>query len=174
MFPQGTLLSGTLKDVDEIAEAAARLRMVVRVLNRRAQAGAGPGSPTRSQQAVLAWLAERGPMTPGAVAAAEGIRPQSLGELTDALARRRWVSRRADPGDRRQVLISLTAAGRQALDRGRRQRQTWLTQAISTRLDPDERRTLIAAISLLERVVQDQTPDADREGAPSTAPTRSC
>ena len=72
------------------------------------------------------------------------------------------------------MLISLTAAGRQALDHGRRQRQTWLTQAISTRLDPDERRTLIAAISLLERVVQDQTPDADREGAPSTAPTRSC
>jgi DNA-binding MarR family transcriptional regulator len=171
MCLQDTLLSGTLKDVDEIAEAAARLRMVVRVLNRRAQGGTAQGTPTRSQQAVLAWLAERGAMTPSALAAAEGIRPQSLGELVDALTRRRWVSRRADPGDRRQVLVSLTAAGRKALDRGRRLRQTWLTEAISTRLDPDERRTLIAAIGLLERVVLDQTADSDLDGRSGVART---
>ncbi len=43
--------------MDENADVVVRLRVVVRALNRRAQAETGEGSPTRSQQAVLAWLA---------------------------------------------------------------------------------------------------------------------
>jgi DNA-binding MarR family transcriptional regulator len=76
-----------------------------------------------------------------------------MGELVDALEQRSWVVRRRDPGDRRRVLISLTAAGNEAVDRGRRLRQAWLTDAIRTLLDADERRSLIEAIRLLERVV---------------------
>ncbi len=138
---------------DEVVDAARRLRMIVRSLNRRAQADTGEGSPTRSQQAVLSWLDERGELTPSALAAAECIRPQSMGELVDALEQRGWVTRSRDPGDRRQVLVSLTPTGDAALDRGRRLRQAWLTEAMRTVLDAEERRTLIAAIGLLERVV---------------------
>jgi DNA-binding MarR family transcriptional regulator len=143
--------------VDEIAAAANRLRMVVRVLNRRAQAQTREGSPTRSQQAVLAWLDERGEMTSSALAAAEGVRPQSMGELVDTLEQRGWVGRRRDRADRRKVLVSLTSAGAEALGAGRELRQAWLTDALSTLLDAKERRQLIAAIGLLERVVSHPT-----------------
>jgi DNA-binding MarR family transcriptional regulator len=153
--------------MDEIADATARLRMVVRVLNRRAQAQTGEGSPTRSQQAVLAWLDERGALTPSALAAVEGVRPQSMGELVDAVTRRGWVSRTADPEDRRQIIVSLTPAGQQALDHGRRLRQAWLTDAIKAQLDPREQRTLIAAIGLLERVVGRHTGGPRPGGASS-------
>ena len=153
--------------MDEIADATARLRMVVRVLNRRAQAQTGEGSPTRSQQAVLAWLDERGALTPSALAAAEGVRPQSMGELVDAVTRRGWVSRTADPEDRRQIIVSLTPAGQRALDHGRRLRQAWLADAIKDQLDPREQRTLIAAIGLLERVVGGPTGDPGPGGASS-------
>lgn len=57
--------------MDEIAEAAERLRMIIRLLNRRAQADTGEGSPTRSERAVLAWLEERGPLTLTALATIE-------------------------------------------------------------------------------------------------------
>jgi DNA-binding MarR family transcriptional regulator len=147
--------------MDEIADAAARLRLVVRMLNRRAQVETGEGSPTRSQQAALAWLDELGELTPSALAAAEAVRPQSMSELVDALTRRGWVSRRADPGDRRQVLVSLTPAGDEALDRGRRLRQGRLADAMRTQLDAGEQRSLIAAIGLLERIVLDQAGVSD-------------
>lgn len=150
--------------MDEVGDAARRLRMVVRMLNRRAQAETGEGSPTRSQQAVLAWLEERGELTATALAAAEQVRPQSIGELVDALERRGWVVRRRDRSDRRKVLVSLTSAGADALDVGRRLRQAWLTEGMRKRLDGEERRRLIAAIGLLERVVlDDQVPGSSRD-----------
>jgi len=62
------------------------------------------------EQAVLAWLDDRGPLTPSALAALEQVRPQSMGQTLDAVARRGWVTRSAHPDDRRQVLIALTDA----------------------------------------------------------------
>src|SRR5882757_6877247 len=140
---------------DEIADAATRLRAVVRTLNRRAQADTGQDSPTRSQQAALAWLEDRGPLTPGQLAALERIRPQSIGQTVDALAKRGWIKRAPHPDDRRQIVLSLTPAGTAAVRRGRTIRQAWLTEAMTTRLNSEERRTLAAAIGLLERIVND-------------------
>ncbi|MDQ2812204.1 MAG: MarR family transcriptional regulator [Actinomycetota bacterium] len=139
----------------EIVDAVARLRLVVRALNRRAQAETGPGSPTRTEQAVLAWLDDRGVLTASVLASLEQIRPQSMAQTIDAVERRGWVERSADPDDRRQALITLTEAGRIALDRGRRLRQAWILEAIRTRLDAQEQHALIAAIGLLERMVFD-------------------
>jgi DNA-binding MarR family transcriptional regulator len=140
--------------MDEIALAAEKLRLVVRVLNRRAQTDTGEGSPTRSEQAVLAWLDERGPLTPSALATAERVRPQSMGQTLDALEQRNLVARAAHPDDRRQVLISVTGAGREALCRGRGLRQAWLIEAMSTLLSAEERQALFKAIDLLDRIVR--------------------
>jgi len=46
------------------------------------------------------------------LAARTGITYQSMGELVDALERRGYVKRRADPSDRRARLVMLTAKGR--------------------------------------------------------------
>ena len=139
--------------MDKVGEAAEKLRLVVRVLNRRAQIDTGAGSPTRSEQAVLAWLDEHGAMTPTALAQSERVRPKSMGQTLDALEQAGLVRRRRHPDDRRQVLMSLTHAGRRALGRGRRLRQAWLARAMRTQLNADERHTLFAAIELLERIV---------------------
>jgi DNA-binding MarR family transcriptional regulator len=77
-----------------------------------------------------------------------------MGQTLDTLEQAGLVRRARHPSDRRQVLISLTRAGRQALARGRRLRQAWLAGAMRTLLDADERRTLFAAIDLLDRIVR--------------------
>lgn len=136
-----------------IDEAARRLRVVVRAINRRAQRETGPGSPTRSQQAALAWLGDLGELTLGALADAEQVRPQSMGQTVDGLVAAGWVSRRREEGDRRRVTIALTAAGRAALERGRTMRQTWLAESLLSELDDTEREQMCATIPLLERVV---------------------
>jgi hypothetical protein len=79
-----------------------------------------------------------------------------MGELVDGLVRKGWVSRQGDPDDRRRVLVLLTETGAEALDRGRRLRQAWLAEAMTVLLDAEERRTLITAIGLLERIVLGQ------------------
>lgn len=137
----------------DVSEAATRLRLVVRLLNRRGQPEAGPQSPTRSEQAVLGWLEDRGQLIPSTLAKLEHVRLQSIGQTLDSLERRKWITREAHPQDRRRVLISITKAGRHALSKGRSMRQEWLEKAMSAVLNDRERRTLMKAIELLERIV---------------------
>lgn len=138
--------------MDSVDDTVARLRKVVRVINRRAQADTGEGSPTRSQQAVLGWLDERGRLSLGDLAGLEGMRPQSMTELVDACEARGWVVRRRDDPDRRKVAVCLTVAGGTVLNVGRVQRQAWLSEAMRSGLDVDEQRLLAEAVGLLERV----------------------
>lgn len=145
--------------MDEVAEAAEKLRMIVRVLNRRAQADTGEGSPTRSEQAVLAWLDERGPLTLTGLAASEHVRLQSMGQTVDAVEEKGWVVRSAHDSDRRQMLISLTGDGRKALARGRELRQARIVKAIKTLLNTKERQLLIASLDLLDRIVRWEADD---------------
>jgi DNA-binding MarR family transcriptional regulator len=157
--------------MDRVAEAAEKLRMIVRVLNRRSQADTGEGSPTRTEQAALAWLDECGPSTLTALAATEHVRLQSMGQTVDALEERGCVLRSSHPDDRRQVLISLTNKGRKALARGRELRQAWLDEAMRARLTAREQRMLIASLDLLDRIVRYEANDGKgtaRSSVPKT------
>ena len=142
----------------ELELAAERLRKVLRLLHRRAQGPSSAEEPTRSEQAILAWLEERGPMSIGALAAAEHVRPQSAGQTVDMLEQRGWAERTRTSADRRQVIVVLTPAGQQVLAIGRNLRQAWLVHTLATRFAPHERARLIDAIALLERIVDEQHP----------------
>jgi DNA-binding MarR family transcriptional regulator len=140
-----------------IDDTASRLRAVFRQVSRRAESLNGKGSPTRTEQGVLAWLDEKGPMTPRALSDIQQVRPQSMQQTLDSLSRRRWIRRTDHPTDRRQVLISLSPAGHQALLKGRQLRQAWLVSEI-TKLSRTERKTLDDALGLLERFLENPNP----------------
>ncbi len=139
--------------MNELNAMALRLRTMIRLLIRRAYIVVGEKGPARSEQGVLAWLDEKGEMTPGALAAIEKVRPQTIGQTLDALDRRGWIKRTPHPRDRRQVLISLSLSGRKALARGRELRQAWLVHELQ-KLNPKDRKTLIAGIEVLDRIAQ--------------------
>ncbi len=138
--------------MDSIEDIASRLRQVVRLVYRRVQTETGEGSPTRSEAAALSWLDERGPMSLRALADLEQVRQQSMSQSVDALQERGWATRSPDPNDRRQVIITLTDAGRVALETGRSVRQAWIVDAIQRLLDDDERAILARSLDLLERI----------------------
>jgi DNA-binding MarR family transcriptional regulator len=139
--------------MNEIEAAAQKLRTAIRLLHRRAWAVSGRNGPTRSEQGVMAWLDEKGALTPGTLADAEKVRPQTMGQTLEALDRRRWILRRPHPDDRRQVLITLSAAGRKALYQNRKRRQAWLVGELR-QLAPRELRTVIEAADILDRIAQ--------------------
>jgi DNA-binding MarR family transcriptional regulator len=112
------------------------------------------GTPELSNQAlgILAHLYRRGPMTPGALAAAERLQPQSLTRTLARLERQRLIARRPDEQDRRRSVLALTDAGRQALVQDMRQRDSWLADAMAQQLTAAERDLLRIAGELMDRL----------------------
>ncbi|MFE2186300.1 MarR family winged helix-turn-helix transcriptional regulator [Streptomyces sp. NPDC059455] len=134
---------------------AVDLAGAVTQLMRRMRAASSQGALTPSQRAVLSRLYNEGPTTTAALARAELVRPQSMRMILAALEEQELVERAPHPTDGRQVVISSTERGRQAIASVRQAKQSWLLDAIDTRLDADERRTLAEATDLLKRLVQE-------------------
>lgn len=141
--------------ISESAAAAARdLRVVFSRLRRRLRELATDGDLTPSQTAVLNRLWKDGPSSASALASAERVRPQSMATIVAALRQRGLIERKPDPEDKRRQLISLTAAGRRRAESDRQVREEWLARAIHERYSERERRVILDALVLLERLTE--------------------
>ncbi len=134
---------------------AQELRAFGGKLKRRLREQADVGDLTPSQVAVLLRLESDGPATTSGLARAEGMRPQSMGAAIAALETAGLVAGIPDPEDRRATLLSLTDHCRTWLAHGRAVRQDWLSRIVEARLSAEEQAQLVAAIPLLQRLVQD-------------------
>ena len=138
-------------DVDQVAGA---LRVSIGLLVRRLRQVQAEGELTLPESSALARLDRGGPATPSALAKLEQISPQSMGATLGALEARGLVERRPDPEDGRQVVISATEAGLQALRNRRNARTEALAQALSTGFTHSELKELMAVAPLLDRLAQ--------------------
>ncbi len=107
-----------------------------------------------SQLSALATLAKEGPITPGALAARERVRPPSMTRVIASLVDLGFVNRIAHPDDRRQVLVSVSPAGMELIEAERRASREWLQQRLDE-LTADERATLLAAADLMLAIVDE-------------------
>src|SRR5579862_833557 len=133
----------------EIVSTASELRLVLGQLVRRLRR---EYSFPIAQASVLSRLDREGPQTTSALAVAERVRPQSMAQTLAELESAGLIERRPDPGDRRSSQIELTKEGRDRVLEGRGRREDWLAAAIAAELSPDEQRTLLAAVPLLQRL----------------------
>lgn len=116
-----------------------------------------PDSPVSlSQLSALASLAKEGPMTPGALAVRERVRPPSMTRVIASLADLGFVNRAAHPDDGRQVLVSASQSGLDLIEAERRASREWLQQRLAE-LTPDERETLLQAADLMSAIVDEGT-----------------
>jgi DNA-binding MarR family transcriptional regulator len=114
-----------------------------------------PDSPVSlSQLSALATLAKEGPMTPGALAVRERVRPPSMTRVVASLAELGFVDRRAHPDDGRQVLVSVSTSGADLIEVERRASREWLQQRLAE-LSPEERSTLVQAADLMMVIVDE-------------------
>jgi DNA-binding MarR family transcriptional regulator len=131
------------------------LRVALGRLVRRVRSVEPTHGATWSQFSILSRLERIGGTTAATLAAEEGVRPQSMGASLDALEAERLVRRDPDPADRRQVIVSISEAGRQLLLSKRASREQWLTKVISSRLSREEQTILKEAVRLLERLAEE-------------------
>lgn len=144
-------MSSTAVRNRELTKAASELRIVLGQLVRRLRS---EHSFPISHGAVLGRLDRAGPLTASALAAAERVRPQSMAQTLAELESDRLVHRYPDPEDGRQSLVEMTAHGREVLSEDRRRREGWLAQALASELTPEEQRTLLRAVPLLQRLTE--------------------
>jgi DNA-binding MarR family transcriptional regulator len=100
---------------------------------------------------VLGLLVRIGEQTVGDLARAERVQPPSMTRTVNCLESDGYVARRPHETDGRQVVVSITDAGRAAVLADRQRRDAWLSQRLAG-LTPAERATLRDAAPILARL----------------------
>jgi len=130
---------------------ASRLRLAVVRLNRRLRAQRTNSSVTLTQVSALSALRKCGPLTPGELAAKEGVQPPSMTRVIAALEDYGFVSRRPHPTDGRQAIVELTEPGTAYLRAEVSAREAWLDSRIAE-LDESDRELLARAAEIIDRM----------------------
>lgn len=112
-----------------------------------------------AQYRTLVVLASHGPQRQVDLAAHLQVTASTIGRMCDRLARKGLVHRRRDRSDRRIVNVSLSRAGRDALDAATRRRRQVLTDMLAG-LTPGQQRGAAAALQALTAAVN-EVPDRD-------------
>ena len=145
---------------DDDASAPGRLGLdlrlvtgrISRVLRRHYVQQGGDGEPGFLQLAVLSRLERAGPDSPGRLAGAERVTAQAVAIAVRDLEAARLITRTADPGDGRRVLLAISDAGRAALAGREDAIVQRLVKVVTDDLTAAERETLAGAIPLLDRL----------------------
>src|SRR5215470_2462512 len=144
--PQRRPPDTTLELADRLHSAAIHL---LRRLRREDDASGLP-APQLSALSVIVFA---GPITLGALADAEQVRPPTITRLVDKLEDAGLVERASDPVDRRIARVVATPKGIKLLHDGRRRRVASL--ALSLRDLPERERSALAkAVPILEKVTR--------------------
>ncbi len=138
----------------DVSDVAAALRASIGLLLRRLRQVRPDDELSLPEGSALTRLDRGGPATASALARQEQISPQSMGATLAALEARGLVERSPDPADGRRIVLSITGAGRQALQDKRSARVEQLARALSAGFTRTELNQLMAAAPLLERLAQ--------------------
>ncbi len=131
--------------------------------------GAAAEETTIAQYRALVVLASRGPQRMTDLAGALDVAPSTAGRMCDRLVRKGLIRRHRARADRRAVLVSITAAGRQVVDQATARRRE-LIAAILAKLPAQQQRAAAAALRAFAEAAG-EVPDSQwpGSGAPGEA-----
>jgi DNA-binding MarR family transcriptional regulator len=160
--------------VDAVLTAS---RTLVAVATR--SLGAVAEDITIAQYRTLVVLASRGPQRMVDLARALDVTPSTAGRMCDRLLRKRLIRRYRARADRREVQVSITAAGREVVDQATTRRRALLA-VILGRLTPAQQSQVAAGLQAFAAAAGEvpdsqwpaetaDTPSHDVAGAPGEA-----
>jgi DNA-binding MarR family transcriptional regulator len=130
---------------------ASRLRLAVVRLNRRLRAQRVGDDVTLTQVAALSTLYKCGALTPGQLAAKEGVQPPSMTRVIAALEELGFVERRPHPTDGRQAIVELSEDGLAYVRKAISVREAWLDRQLAE-LGEEELEVLSRAAEIIDRM----------------------
>jgi DNA-binding MarR family transcriptional regulator len=150
--------TSTRRGVDT-ASVANRLHSAAIHLLRRARRVDAESQLPAPQLSALSVIVYAGPITLGALAAAEQVRPPTMTRLVAAMEGAGLVRRETDGADRRVVRMSATAKGRRILEAGRDRRIGAIAEDLR-QLSAADLKAVERALDAIERVAGKPNPRA--------------
>lgn len=138
---------------DDLLTAAGRLRLVIGPLERQLRTVDVEGF-TPTQMAVIGSIARLGPIALGQLAARERLSAPTISKVVGGLEEAGLVVRELDANDRRVWRVRMTDAGEEFIEQGRQRRSQWVAERLA-RLTAKDRATLLAAVPVLEQLLED-------------------
>ncbi|WP_044506095.1 MULTISPECIES: MarR family transcriptional regulator [unclassified Gordonia (in: high G+C Gram-positive bacteria)] len=114
-----------------------------------------------TQLSALNTLHHEGPMTPGALAAAERVRPPSMTRVIASLSDLGMIRREPHPTDGRQAIVTLSSEGADVVIDELAARKAWLSDRLAE-LSLDEREILRGAVHIFEKILGQADTDVPR------------
>lgn len=123
-------------------------------------------SVTLPQFRLLVIISVFGPMKLVALAERLAVNPSTAMRMVDRLVAGELVARRANPRDRREIVIDLTEHGRRTVDQVMARRRQEIADIVR-RMRPEQRAALIEALSAFAQAGGESTdPGKDRDTLP--------
>lgn len=135
----------------ELRDVANRLHSAAIHLLRRARRVDAESPLPGPQLSALSVVVYAGPVSLGALAAAEQVRPPTMTRLVAAMEGAGLIRREADGDDGRVVRIRSTAKGRRLLEEGRDRRIAAVAETLAA-LTAAELTSIAAALDAIEKV----------------------
>src|SRR5579859_5000612 len=145
-------MAGDQMDYDLMKDIFIDLRRIMRAMDVHSRQLAVSHGLTGPQMLCLREIATRGSLTTGALALAVALSPATLTGILDRLEVRGLVSRERRPEDKRRVLVSLTALGRQMSHELPSPLQDRFSERM-TELSADEQAAIRAALASVARMM---------------------
>lgn len=142
-----------LQGPNDVAVRAIRIRRSVQRLARQLRFRRADRGISGTKRSVLGTLfrADKA-LTASDLARLEHLQPQSLTRAVAELEQAQLIERTTDESDRRQLLISITEAGRNLLIVDAQAQVRWLAAAMSSQLSEAEQNVLAIAADLVDRI----------------------
>ncbi|MEU9127607.1 MarR family transcriptional regulator [Kitasatospora sp. NPDC048540] len=140
----------------------ARLRLAVSRLHRQMVQASSRLDLTFAQLSALARIEAHAPIRLVDLAGRERVAAPSMIRTLAPLHADGLIAKEPDPQDRRSALITLTAHGRETIDRIREERAQLLAERVRA-LGPDRREALLAALPVLELLAEEPVDPAGPE-----------
>ncbi|MFD4430358.1 MarR family winged helix-turn-helix transcriptional regulator [Nocardia sp. NPDC058497] len=136
----------------DVRALAGDLSLAVVRLTRHLRGRRADAQISLTQLSALATLARDGAMTPGVLAGKERVQPPSMTRVIASLSDLDLVQRRPHPTDGRQIIVSLSPAGRALVADETHAREAWMTDQLS-RLQPEQIEILDRAVEIMNQIV---------------------
>jgi DNA-binding MarR family transcriptional regulator len=131
---------------------AAKVHRTVSQLCRKLRPDLKRDGISMAKLSVIGQIYRAGRITPGEVAAREGVKIQTLTRTLAELESQGWLLREPHKTDGRQSVLTLTSAGKARLAGAAKASDTLLSEVIEATFTPEERLQLASACDLLERL----------------------
>jgi DNA-binding MarR family transcriptional regulator len=149
---QGPERSNAPTDAELASGFRTTISRLVKVMRRETRNDA---QLSLTERAALGLLYPDNRLAPSDIARTEKVTTQSMSQVINHLAELNYIERTPSGEDKRKVVLSLTAAGRDYVEQLRHDKQEWMTTALHEKTTSEEKAILAAALTILNKLIDE-------------------